>query len=498
MSSLTVLHGPSVGASLPVSFFSPSSFCSQKRSHRAFHPLNVYEQREDRTNGGVSWDQPFSRRRTRGTRSALVRPHAVGTLDTAMPMGPGKIREHGWDTWGEGKRLQCIATDVGEDTVTIRSLDWDRDRFDIEFGLQEGTTYNAYIIFGSEKTALVDASHEKFRGLFMKALSKELESRGRRTLDYVLVSHTEPDHSGLVPDVVAAYPNATVVGSKVALTFLDNLSRKPFPRQAVKGGDKIDLGGGHVIEFVMAPNLHWPDTMFSYDHQSRIMFTCDAFGMHYCAGDPFDSSLEPLMPHYRFYYDCLMRPNAKSVLTALRKVKDLPYEAIANGHGPMLKYNVAELVNSYKTWSEGISKSDASVAVLYSAEYGFSDRLSQTLAKGVTKAGVATEMVDLLSVDPQDLVEIVGRSAVIVLLAPPDDSAEARASIGTLLSALNPKKHRVVLAERSVAIVRGSKEQICIILLCMSYLVLVLLFFYNHFWTTCVACFVHTNLFLID
>lgn len=229
--------------------------------------------------------------------------------------------------------------------------------------MQEGTTYNAYLIFGSEKTALIDASHEKFRALFMKALQRELEAKGR-SLDYVFVSHTEPDHSGLVPDVVEAFPEATVVGSKVALSFLDNLARSPFPRQAVKGGDKIDLGDGHVIEFVMAPNLHWPDTMFSYDHKSQIMFTCDAFGMHYCSDDPFDSSLEPLVPHYRFYYDCLMRPNAKSVLTALRKVKDLPYEVIANGHGPALKYNVPEMVGWYKTWSESVTKSDTSVCVV--------------------------------------------------------------------------------------------------------------------------------------
>lgn len=75
---------------------------------------------------------------------------------------------------------------------------------------------------------------------------------------------------------------------------------------------QIDLGGGHVLEFVMAPNLHWPDTMFSFDHATRVMYTCDAFGMHYCAEDPYDSQLAPLEAHYRFYYDCLMLPNAKS------------------------------------------------------------------------------------------------------------------------------------------------------------------------------------------
>lgn len=84
-------------------------------------------------------------------------------------------------------------------------------------------------------------------------------------------------------DVVEAFPSAVVLGSKVCLSFLSNLIFTPFQQQVVKGGDQVDLGGGHVIEFVMAPNLHWPDTMFSYDHATATVFTCDAFGMHYCS-----------------------------------------------------------------------------------------------------------------------------------------------------------------------------------------------------------------------
>lgn len=344
-----------------------------------------------------------------------------------------------------GKRLQTVVADVADDTITIRSLDWDRDRFDIEFALQEGTTYNSYLIFGADKTALVDASHEKFRGLYMKTLNAELAKAGRQ-IDYVLVSHTEPDHSGLVKDVVEQFPDAVVVGSKVCLAFLSNFLHTDFNKQAVKGGDKIDLGGGHVMEFVMAPNLHWPDTMFSYDHATRVMYTCDAFGMHYCAEDPYDSQLAPLEDHYRFYYDCLMLPNAKSVTTALRKVKDLPYQVIANGHGPLLKFNVAEMVGRYERWSKAVVNASASVMVLYAADYGYSDRLSQQLARGITKAGVATEMADLLSADAQEVVEMVARSAALVVMAPPSDSQEARAALATVLSAIKPKQ-KVLIAE---------------------------------------------------
>ena len=87
-----------------------------------------------------------------------------------------------------------------------------------------------------------------------------------------------------------------------------------------------------------------PDTMFSFDHATGVMYTCDAFGAHYATDAPFDTELASLSPHFRFYYDCLMRPNARSVLTALRKVKDLDYTTIATGHGPIIRYNLEELV----------------------------------------------------------------------------------------------------------------------------------------------------------
>lgn len=373
-----------------------------------------------------------------GVRSAAAQEVALTESTT--------IKDYGVDKLSDGKRLQTIVADVGLDTITIRCLDWDRDRFDIEFGLQNGTTYNSYLIFGQEKTALIDASHEKFRELYMPVLRKELEARGRK-VDYLFVSHTEPDHSGLVKDVVEMYPDAVVLGSKVCIAFLENLTHVAMKTQVVKGGDTVDLGGEHKIEFVMAPNLHWPDTMFTYDHGSQIMFTCDAFGMHYCSQDPYDTDLATLEPHYRFYYDCLMKPNARSVLTALRKVSSLPYTMIGNGHGPLLKYNVPEMVKKYKDWSESCGKSDTSVVVLYASDYGFSDRLSQTLARGITKAEVQTEMMDILSVDPQELVEAVSRASAVVLMAPPSDSSEAKANLGTLLSAVKPKKHSVVIAE---------------------------------------------------
>ena len=104
---------------------------------------------------------------------------------------------------------------------------------------------------------------------------------------------------------------------------------------------------GHELEFVMAPNLHWPDTMFSFDSSTGVLYTCDAFVLHYCDSEPFDTDLKAIEPHFRFYYDCLMKPNARSVLSALKRVKDFDYSTIAVGHGPLLRYNLSELVGRY-------------------------------------------------------------------------------------------------------------------------------------------------------
>jgi flavorubredoxin len=150
-------------------------------------------------------------------------------------------------------RLTIQTTAITDNTTVIRSLDWDRDRFDIEFGLQNGTTYNSYLIRG-DKTALVDTSHAKFRQLYLDALTGLIDPK---TINYLIVSHTEPDHSGLVKDFLELAPQAIVVASKMAIKFLEDLVHQPFNKQIVKNGDTIDLGQGHVIEFVNAPNLHY-------------------------------------------------------------------------------------------------------------------------------------------------------------------------------------------------------------------------------------------------
>lgn len=338
------------------------------------------------------------------------------------------------------RRLTVEKVEIAPETTAIRCLDWDRDRFDIEFGLKNGTTYNSFIIRG-EKTALVDTSHEKFRQQYMEILTGEIDPKD---IDYLIISHTEPDHSGLVKDVLALAPQAIVVGAKVAIQFLENLVHQPFERLVVKNGDKLDLGNGHIIEFVSAPNLHWPDTIFSYDSKTQVLFTCDAFGMHYCSDSTYDDDLAAVAEDYHFYYECLMAPNARSVLSAMKRMAELgEIGTVATGHGPLLRYNVVELTGRYKKWSQEQTKAETTVAVFYTSDYGFSDQLSQAIAHGITKTGVAVEMMDLKIADLQEVRELVGTAGGIVICSPPSVGAaaeNAEAAINTILVAANNKQ----------------------------------------------------------
>jgi flavorubredoxin/flavin reductase (DIM6/NTAB) family NADH-FMN oxidoreductase RutF len=338
--------------------------------------------------------------------------------------------------------LQCEA--IGPDTTTIRSLDWDRSRFDIEFGLRNGTTYNAFLVRG-ERTALIDTSHLKFEATWLPLLEEQIDPL---EIDHLIVSHTEPDHSGLIGHLLERNPEIEIVASKVAIQFLADQVHRPFRSRAVKSGEELELGVNptsgvqHRFEFLSAPNLHWPDTIFSFDHGTGILYTCDAFGLHYCGDDLFDVDPGAIAPDFRFYYDCLMGPNARSVLQALKRMDALPpIRMIATGHGPLLRDHLGLWTGDYRDWSSQRSAGETYAAVCYVSQYGFCDRLSQAIARGIGKAEAQVQLVDLRATDAQELAALVGEaSAVVVPTWPAEPDPELQQSIGTLLAALKPKQ----------------------------------------------------------
>ncbi|MEA5565843.1 diflavin flavoprotein [Anabaena sp. UHCC 0399] len=333
-------------------------------------------------------------------------------------------------------RLTIETVEIASQTTAIRCLDWDRERFDIEFGLRNGTTYNSFLIQG-DKVALVDTSHRKFEQLYLEIITGLIDIN---QVDYLIISHTEPDHSGLVKDMLQLAPDITVVGAKVAIKFLEDMVHQPFKSMLVKSGERLDLGNGHELEFISAPNLHWPDTIFTYDHKTSILYTCDVFGMHYCDDHTYDENFSAIEEDFAYYYDCLMGPNARSVLAALKRIEKLEIGTIATGHGPLLKYSLSEWIGRYQNWSLEQAKTETLVALFYVEDYGYSESLVRAIASGSAKTGVAVELVALNDTEPQEIRELVAQAAGLVIAMPPQSSAVAQAALNTILAAAHNKQ----------------------------------------------------------
>ncbi len=333
-------------------------------------------------------------------------------------------------------RLTVETVEIAPETTAIRCLDWDRERFDVEFGLQNGTTYNSFLIQG-EKIALVDTSHRKFEQLYLEIITGLIDVA---KIDYLIISHTEPDHSGLVKNILQLAPSITVVGAKVAIQFLENMVHQPFESMVVKSGQKLDLGNGHELEFVSAPNLHWPDTIFTYDHKTSTLYTCDVFGMHYCDDLTFDENFSGLESDFKYYYDCLMGPNARSVLSALKRIDKLEIGTVATGHGPLLQHHISEWIGRYQNWSLEQAKTEKLVALFYVEDYGCSEELVRAVAHGSARSDVAVELVDLNDAELTEVREIVSQAAGLVIGMPPQSNAVAQAALNTILAAVNNKQ----------------------------------------------------------
>lgn len=262
--------------------------------------------------------------------------------------------------------------------------------FDDLFPTEHGTTYNSYLIRGAEKVAIVDTVKEKFSEPFLGKVRQLVEPA---RVDYVIVNHSEPDHSGSLPALLQHCPNATVLCSSTAAAFLRNQIDFPFKTRSVKDGEVLDLGGRR-LRFVIAPFLHWPDTMFTLLEEERILFTCDAFGAHYCGSGMYDDEVPDFTADMKLYYDCLVRPFKDKVLSAIDKIRGERIDVIAPSHGPILRSNPGRAVALYEEWSRqrngaGPAAAGAGkVVILYLSPHGNTARMSEAVAAGAAQPGV--------------------------------------------------------------------------------------------------------------
>jgi len=255
--------------------------------------------------------------------------------------------------------------------------------FDDLFPTEHGTTYNAYLVKGDTHTAIIDTVKKKRFDEFLEKLRSLTDPA---QVDYIVVNHSEPDHSGSLSLLLEHCPKAIVVSSQAARTFLGNQIHHPFESRIVKDNDEIDLGG-RTLRFIAAPFLHWPDTMFTLLKEEGVLFSCDAFGSHFSDDRLFADEVPDFSGETRFYFDCIMRPFKERILQAVAKLDDVELKMLCPSHGPVYRSDARKPVELYRKWSLP-KAAGRRVAIFYLSPHGNTEQMAEAVAKGAGAAGV--------------------------------------------------------------------------------------------------------------
>jgi flavorubredoxin len=300
---------------------------------------------------------------------------------------------------------------ISEGVYWVGAKDWNRRLFDALIPLPKGTTYNSYLIIGENKKALIDTVNPGFE--------KELEEKISQVvnpvdIDYVIMNHAEPDHAGSIPYIMAINSKAKLVtsskGAKMAQTFY----KVPEARiVGVHDQETIDLGG-KTLRFIEAPMLHWPETMFTYISENKILFPCDFLGSHVAAGF-YDDDLEDLLVYAQRYWGEIMMPFRVMAQKALEKIKDLEIEMIAPSHGPIHR-NPERILKAYSKWANGETRKKA--MIVYVTMWNSTEKMIQPIAETLASEGIEIAVHNLVFADIGDVAKDLVDSRAIVLGVP--------------------------------------------------------------------------------
>jgi flavorubredoxin len=281
---------------------------------------------------------------------------------------------------------------IAEGVHWIGALDPQLRIFDIIMKADHGTTYNSYLITAGDKVAVVDAVKAPFYQDFLDNIRSLVDLKD---IAYVVVNHTEPDHSGSLARFLEDAPGARVVCDRQCAHFVKNIVNRDVDPLLVKDGDVLDLGKGVELSFVHAPFLHWPDTMFTYLGKEGVLFPCDFLGSHYCDDRLFDDLVNDFSHTFEYYYLVIFRPFKRYVLEAIEKIRDLDIKIIGPSHGPVLRSDPWSYVEKYREWSSDSRPSgEKALLVFYASAYGNTARLAEKIAEGARSEGVKVTVMD--------------------------------------------------------------------------------------------------------
>lgn len=311
--------------------------------------------------------------------------------------------------------------------------------FDIIMETKRGTTYNSYLI-DDEKVAIIDTVKDGFFDTYLENIKGII---GDRKVDYIVVQHTELDHSGSISKLLEVYPEAKVIGSRAAIKYLGAILNMSFHNIVAEG--EINLGS-KSLEFISAPNLHWPDTIFTYVKQDNVLFTCDVMGCHYCPTNCItDSCSGDYESEMKYYFEVIMGPFKKFVNAGLNKIENLQKDIIAPSHGPIHVNDLEYYFNLYRQWAKEDLPSDKNIQIFYISAYGNTEAMAKYLANTINEKGIRAEAHEITSMPMETMINLIEKSTGI-LIGSPTINQDAVEPAWNLLAHVSPITNRGKIA----------------------------------------------------
>ena len=298
-------------------------------------------------------------------------------------------------------------------------LDKELRVFDIIMMTEFGTTYNSYILKCGDKTVLFETAKAKFYDEYEKIISEELDIEN---IDYIVVDHTEPDHAGSLRNIIEKCPRAKIIATPTAIGFLKQIVNRDFYSIPVKDGDELRIGT-KTLRFFALPNLHWPDSMYTYIVEDKVLVTCDSFGSHYAHEGILRSTVtdeEGYMRATKYYFDNIIGPFKQPYMTnALEVVKSLEIDMICTGHGPVLDSHIPELIQIYDEWCQVPKNDKSTVIVPYVSAYGYTRELAEKIAEGIKESGdIEVKLYDMVTADASEVLGELAKADGFLLGTP--------------------------------------------------------------------------------
>ena len=318
---------------------------------------------------------------------------------------------------------------------SVGAVDWDRRLFDELIPLPDGTSYNCYLVRGSEKTVLLDTVDPARRRTLLENLDKLKVGH----IDYIVAHHAEQDHSGSLPAVLNRFPEARVLANEKCKRLLTDFMHLPEERfVVVKDGEELALGKDKSLQFISAPWVHWPETMLTYLKQDKILFSCDFLGSHFATSELTVSEDSRIYEAAKRYYAQIMMPFRTSVQKNLDRIADMAIDVVAPSHGPVYE-RPAFIIDAYRDWVSPRVRSE--VVIAYVSMHGSTRTMVEYLTDALTRRGIPVRMQNLTVADVGELAMALVDAATLVVATPtvlagPHPSAVYAAY---LVNALRPK-----------------------------------------------------------